>query len=49
MKNHGHNHENPDCNNAERRGDEKAGDYLFLTPFSPSHMALRRRMDLNIS
>jgi hypothetical protein len=19
MKNHGHNHENPDCNNAERR------------------------------
>jgi hypothetical protein len=49
MKNRGHSHEDPNGNNGERRGDKKAGDYLFLLPFNPSHIALLKRMDSNIS
>ena len=33
-------HEAPDGKNGERRDDKNAGDYLFLAPFSPSHIAL---------
>ena len=50
MKNRGQSYEGSDGNNGERRGDKKAGDYLFLLPFSPSpHIALQGGMDLNIS
>jgi hypothetical protein len=49
MKNRGQSYEDPDGNNAERRGAKKASDYLFLAPFSLSHIALPRRMDQNIS
>jgi hypothetical protein len=39
MKNRGHSHEDPDGNNGERRGTKNSGKYLFLAPFSPSHIA----------
>jgi hypothetical protein len=49
MKNQGHGHKDPDGNNGECRGAKKAGGYLLLLLFSPSHITLQDRMVPKVS